>query len=159
MPPRSSSALPSRRRGTACEHLVEGLGEHAEGVAFGLVFPQEGACFTARAAGEAAFETMAARGFSEQAARLPVTVLQQLVLADALGIEPARVEGHVDYVTERSEAFARLETPGYALGAFIQPTSVADVRAIADRGETMPQKSTYFYPKLLTGLIFDGLGD
>jgi len=32
------------------------------------------------------------------------------------------------------------------------------VRAVAERGETMPQKSTYFYPKLLTGLVFDRLG-
>jgi uncharacterized protein (DUF1015 family) len=33
------------------------------------------------------------------------------------------------------------------------------VREIADAGETMPHKSTYFFPKLLTGLVFDALGD
>ena len=46
----------------------------------------------------------------------------------------------------------------YGLGAFLNATLISQVRALADRGETMPQKSTYFYPKLLTGLVFDALG-
>ena len=41
----------------------------------------------------------------------------------------------------------------------LNATEVGQVRAVADRGEVMPQKSTYFYPKLLTGLVFDALGD
>ncbi len=34
---------------------------------------------------------------------------------------------------------------------------MAEMQAVAERGETMPQKSTYFYPKLLTGLVFNAL--
>ncbi len=40
---------------------------------------------------------------------------------------------------------------------FLRPTPVAQVRAVADEGETMPPKSTYFFPKLLTGIVFNPL--
>jgi uncharacterized protein (DUF1015 family) len=57
------------------------------------------------------------------------------------------------------DALAALGTGRYELGAFLNATLVDQVRAIADQGEVMPQKSTYFYPKLLTGLVYDALGD
>ena len=57
------------------------------------------------------------------------------------------------------EALRRLEAGEYVFGAFLTATGVDEVRAVADNGETMPQKSTFFYPKLLTGLVFDALGD
>ena len=40
---------------------------------------------------------------------------------------------------------------------FLRPTPVEQVRAVADAGETMPPKSTYFFPKLLTGIVFNPL--
>ena len=57
------------------------------------------------------------------------------------------------------DALAALQSGRYELGAFLNATLVDQVRAIADQGEVMPQKSTYFYPKLLTGLVYDALGD
>ena len=41
----------------------------------------------------------------------------------------------------------------HQLVLFLNPTKVTQVRAVAESGEVMPQKSTYFYPKLLTGLV------
>jgi uncharacterized protein (DUF1015 family) len=41
------------------------------------------------------------------------------------------------------------------LAFFLNHTSVEEVTAVADRGECMPQKSTFFYPKMLTGLVFN----
>ena len=87
-----------------------------------------------------------------------MTILHQLVLGGALGLDPASSEGHIDYAKSAGEAFARVKTAGYGLCAFLNATRVQDVRTIADLGETMPQKSTYFYPKLLTGLVYDTLG-
>ena len=44
---------------------------------------------------------------------------------------------------------------GRAAGAYIvRPTRIEDVFRFAKRGETLPQKTTYFYPKLLSGLLF-----
>jgi uncharacterized protein (DUF1015 family) len=57
------------------------------------------------------------------------------------------------------DALAALQSGRYELGTFLNATLVDQVRAIADQGEVMPQKSTYFYPKLLTGLVYDALGD
>ena len=98
-------------------------------------------------------------GFSPDAARLSVTILHYLIFRDALGIDPERTEDHIDYVTDPAEAFRRLSAGDYGLGAFLNATLVGEVRSIADNGETMPQKSTYFYPKLLTGLVYDALDD
>ena len=143
----------------ACERLLGRLPEAGDRRStFGLYFPREDACCTIALRDEAALDGLRARGLSPQSARLSVTILHQLVLGDALGLDPALSEGHIDYAKSAGEAFARLETAGYGLCAFLNATSVQDVRTIADLGETMPQKSTYFYPKLLTGLVYDTLG-
>ena len=126
---------------------------------FGLYFPHDDAGCIVTLRGAEQLRALEARGFSSQAARLSVTILHQLVLGDALGVDPVESEGHIDYAKSIDDAFDRLVTGEYVLGAFLNATSVQDVRAVADQGETMPQKSTYFYPKLLTGLVYDQLGD
>ena len=63
----------------------------------------------------------------------------------------------VTYTPERAEAVATVDR-GEAEAAFLlRPTRIDDVWAVARRGETMPQKSTYFYPKLTSGLLFHPL--
>ena len=74
-------------------------------------------------------------------------------------MDPGQAEKHIDYAKNVPDALSALTGGRYELGAFLNATLVSQVRALADRGETMPQKSTYFYPKLLTGLVFDALGD
>jgi uncharacterized protein (DUF1015 family) len=90
-------------------------------------------------------------------ADLDVVVLQTLIMAPHLGIT-REVLAHgerVRYTIHEEEACAQVET-GEARAAFIlSPTIVEQVWQAAVRGVTMPQKSTYFYPKLLTGLVFN----
>jgi uncharacterized protein (DUF1015 family) len=63
----------------------------------------------------------------------------------------------VTYTPRRDEAVATVDR-GEAEAAFLlRPTRIEDVWAVARRGETMPQKSTYFYPKLTSGLLFHPL--
>jgi uncharacterized protein (DUF1015 family) len=63
----------------------------------------------------------------------------------------------VTYTPRREEAVATVDR-GEAEAAFLlRPTRIEDVWAVARRGETMPQKSTYFYPKLTSGLLFHPL--
>jgi uncharacterized protein (DUF1015 family) len=78
---------------------------------------------------------------------------------DQLDVE--LVEAHapkdVTYTASIDEALAAVEH-GEAEGAFlVRPLRVEDVFEVASRGETMPQKSTYFYPKLVSGLLFHPL--
>jgi uncharacterized protein (DUF1015 family) len=63
----------------------------------------------------------------------------------------------VTYTASVEDAVAAVDR-GEAEGAFlVRPLRVEDVFEVAARGETMPQKSTYFYPKLISGLLFHPL--
>ena len=61
------------------------------------------------------------------------------------------------YTAQRKDAVATVDR-GEAEAAFLlRPTRIEDVWEVARRGDTMPQKSTYFFPKLTSGLLFHPL--
>jgi uncharacterized protein (DUF1015 family) len=141
------------------ESLAAHLRSFADpGKVFGLCFPRENACCTIELRDLSSVSHLLHEGFSTASAHLAVTVLHYLVFRDVLGLDPTATEGKIDYVTSPGEAFRRLQSGAYALGALINATQVDEVRVVAEAGETMPQKSTYFYPKLLTGLVYDTFG-
>jgi uncharacterized protein (DUF1015 family) len=72
-------------------------------------------------------------------------------LVDRLGLEG------VTYTPEEDEAKAAVASGVAEAAVLVRPPSVDLVRELAERGETMPQKSTYFYPKLPSGLLFHPL--
>jgi uncharacterized protein (DUF1015 family) len=83
---------------------------------------------------------------------LDVSVLHRLIFEDLLhlGQEP----GTVNYVRSLDEAFAEVQGGGSQLAVLMNPTGMKEVRDVANAGEKMPQKSSYFDPKLLSGLVF-----
>lgn len=85
---------------------------------------------------------------------LDVAVLQELVLGPLLDIHPDRPEtlSRLVFVKDPHEASRMAEEHDVAL--IMRPTGTEQMRAVALAGETMPQKSTYFYPKLRSGLLF-----
>lgn len=95
------------------------------------------------------------------AERLPVSLLGALILDQCLGIDAAKVAdgSHMSYTREISEA-AQAVASGDAQAAFVlgRP-SVKEVEAVSLAGDVMPQKSTFFYPKLLSGLVLRDLRD
>ena len=62
------------------------------------------------------------------------------------------------YTHDDAETLAGISTGAYELAALVPSPRVDDVLAISRAGLTMPQKSTYFHPKVLTGLAFHQLG-
>ena len=83
----------------------------------------------------------------------------ELLESDALDVEVVDrlAPQGVTYTPRRDEAVATVDR-GEAEAAFLlRPTRIDDVWAVARRGETMPQKSTYFFPKLTSGLLFHPL--
>jgi uncharacterized protein (DUF1015 family) len=72
-------------------------------------------------------------------------------LVDRLGHEG------IAYTPDWQEAVGAVDKGDAAVAVLMRPTRIEDVFAVAKRGETMPQKSTYFYPKLLSGLLFHPL--
>jgi uncharacterized protein (DUF1015 family) len=83
----------------------------------------------------------------------------ELLESDALDVEV--VDGlaphGVTYTPQREEAVATVDRGDAEAAFLLRPTRIEDVWAVARRGETMPQKSTYFYPKLTSGLLFHPL--
>jgi uncharacterized protein (DUF1015 family) len=98
-------------------------------------------------------------GHSESYRRLDTAVLEKLVLEDALGFTEDDISHQrgLGYARDLVQARTLLETGEYDLAFLLRPTPVEQVQAVAAAGETMPPKSTYFYPKLLSGLLFNPL--
>jgi uncharacterized protein (DUF1015 family) len=86
---------------------------------------------------------------------LDVTVLgaalERLVGLDAEAV----ASGAVGYTKSADEAVAAVETGDADAAFLLEPTPVASIEAVARDGDVMPQKSTYFYPKALTGLVIN----
>jgi uncharacterized protein (DUF1015 family) len=88
--------------------------------------------------------------------RLDVSILHSLLLERCLGIDANKLaaQAHVDYERERESCIRLIEEGRYQAAFFQNPPTAEQMQRIASLGERMPQKSTDFYPKLLTGLIF-----
>ena len=98
---------------------------------------------------------------SEPYRRLDTAVLETLLLKDALGMSDddiSHLEG-LGYARDADEALGLLDRGEYDAAFFLRATPVEQVREVAAAGESMPPKSTFFYPKLLTGLLFNPLAD
>jgi len=86
---------------------------------------------------------------------LDVTVLNCIILQHLLGLSPAaqETEGLVDYAMDVGEVVSRTLSGAWQLGFLVNPTPMWQVQAVAETAETMPDNSTFFYPKLATGLV------
>jgi uncharacterized protein (DUF1015 family) len=100
-------------------------------------------------------------GASEATRALDVAVVGALVLDRELGLdaEAVAVTDRIRYRRRAREAAELVAAvpEGTAVALLLRAPSVAEVEAVAAAGETMPQKSTYFFPKLLDGLVFHPL--
>ena len=92
--------------------------------------------------------------------RLDVTVLDTVVLRGLLDIDcvAAGQDGRLLY-THADEAAISAVEKGAQAAFLMNAPRIDDVQAVCSAGQTMPQKSTYFYPKLLTGLVFHPFDD
>jgi uncharacterized protein (DUF1015 family) len=96
---------------------------------------------------------------SEAYRHLDTGVLETLLLKGALGLgdeDIAHFNG-LFYARDTDEALTMVASGAYDAAFLMRPTPVEQVRAVAAEGENMPPKSTYFFPKLLTGLLFNPL--
>jgi uncharacterized protein (DUF1015 family) len=91
--------------------------------------------------------------------QLDVVLLHRLLLEDGLGITPAAVtaEQNITYEREMGAALDAVDRNRAQICFLLNPVGVDQVMEIALAGEVLPQKSTDFYPKLLSGLTLYGL--
>jgi uncharacterized protein (DUF1015 family) len=88
--------------------------------------------------------------------RLDVGLLTDLVLAPVLGVGDPRTDPRIDFVggiRGLEGLAARVDSGDWAVAFALYPTSMSDLMAVADAGEVMPPKSTWFEPKLADGLV------
>jgi uncharacterized protein (DUF1015 family) len=108
---------------------------------------------------EQAIADAALAGHSQAYRELDTGVLETLLLKNALGFSDEDI-AHFNgmfYARDTSEARAMVVSGDYEAAFLMRPTPVAQVREVAAAGENMPPKSTFFFPKLLTGLLFNPL--
>jgi uncharacterized protein (DUF1015 family) len=98
-------------------------------------------------------------GHSEAYRHLDTGVLETLLLKGALGLSDDDIShfNGLFYARDTAEALAMVASGEYDAAFLMRPTPVGQVRDVAAAGENMPPKSTYFFPKLLTGLLFNPL--
>jgi uncharacterized protein (DUF1015 family) len=90
---------------------------------------------------------------SETWRTLDVSILHKLILEEFFGIDEKNLEDHVKYTRVDAEAIQLVDDGKYDCSFLINATKIDQLKAIADAGEHMPQKSTYFLPKMLSGLV------
>ena len=87
---------------------------------------------------------------------LDVAVLDQVILAEILDIRPGgnNKDATVHYVERAEMNPEEIARADHQVMVLLNPTTMDEVKAVSDSGEKMPRKSTYFYPKPVTGLVF-----
>ncbi len=92
---------------------------------------------------------------------LDVVILEDLVLIGMLGMKPKELlnEKFVAYETDYDRILDAVQKPPHQLAFMLNPSPVSDVIRVADLGGIMPEKSTYFFPKLATGLVMYSMED
>ena len=131
----------------------------AEEAVFGLVLPDGEGWLIVGDVDAAADRMRRETGLSAPARRLDLAILHATLLDDRLGITPQAVTAGETLLYTRSEADARgrVARGEVAAAILVRPTRLDELAAVAASGDVMPQKSTYFDPKLLTGMVFHPL--
>ncbi len=101
----------------------------------------------------------ALKDLSPRQRELDVVQLHKVILEQLLGLDPASVTAldNIRYVRDATEAIADVQTGDANIAFLTKPVTLDQMRDISFSGEVMPQKSTDFYPKLLSGLAIYAL--
>jgi uncharacterized protein (DUF1015 family) len=105
---------------------------------------------------EEAYEELVRLDFSSEWKLLDVNILNTLILEEILGIteEQLSLATNISYTKDIDEALARVHAGEIDVAFALNSTALTDVLAIAENNERMPRKSTYFFPKPVSGLVF-----
>lgn len=148
------------RRGIALPALEETLNRAYRDGRSAFVFYAGGTACTLLTLKDASVMDALLPGKSPASRRLDVAVLHTLILERLLGMgkEDMANQMNLAYTRDVKEALGGVDRGDCQCSFLMNPTRVSEIRDVASAGEKMPQKSTYFYPKLITGLTMNDLG-
>ena len=126
---------------------------------FGLAFPGDDRFLVMEWREGTGLDRPELAAIPEPLRRLDVILLHRLVLEGTLRITQEAQAGqtNLDYVKDDRDLFARLRSARAQFGILLNPTRIEQVIDVTRRGLRLPQKSTYFYPKVPSGLVLDPL--
>jgi uncharacterized protein (DUF1015 family) len=152
----AGAAAPWQSTPLAEEELLGRLRDGDGEPAFGLLLARNRGYLLA-VSPEAAAERMRRERMSTEVAKLDLAILHAALLDDVLAIGTAELAAgdRLAYTRSAAEARHAVESGEAQAAILVRPTSLEQLAAVASVGDVMPQKSTYFYPKLLTGMAFN----
>jgi uncharacterized protein (DUF1015 family) len=137
---------------------LDPIGEEGVGV-FGLYDSHHKRGFRLRLKDTDALDSQL-EGKPEAYRRLDAAILETLVLKGIVGMSEDDIlaKRGIGYAKNVDDSLALLENGSYDVAFILRPIPVDQVRAICESDENMPPKSTYFFPKVLTGVVFNPVG-
>jgi uncharacterized protein (DUF1015 family) len=120
----------------------------------GILGLQPGSLVVLRRRQDISLEAMMPGNRSQAYREFGVSILNHIILDKLLGLTSKE---NVAYTVDFKEAYQQIKEGEYQLAFLLNPPQPEMVKAIADAGDRMPSKSTYFYPKLPAGLIINPL--
>ena len=133
-------------------HLLAGEPDLVKLVLFGLAAER---LFVLRLRDFTAVSQMMPYFHCELYKRLDVSIIDHIILEKLLGLSSSEEKATLAFSYDRQEAVNKVIDQEYQLAFLLSPVKAEVVKAIADAGDRLPRKSTYFYPKLPSGLIFN----
>ncbi len=129
-----------------------GPGEHT----FGAYITNTNGYYLLTLRDEEAYEELVRLDTSSEWKLLDVNILNTLILEQILGIteEQLSLSTSIAYTKDVDEALAKVRSGEMQVALILNPTALRDVITIAENDEKMPRKSTHFYPKPVSGLVF-----
>ncbi|HEV8574962.1 MAG TPA: DUF1015 domain-containing protein [Dehalococcoidia bacterium] len=147
---------------TSVEALTSGLSTFDRAhSSFGLASADSDDLFLLTVADRAAVDALLPQERSQDWRSLDYSVANQVILRQILGLDEEQMSDYdaLWFTEDANAAVDNIRSGGARYAVIMNPVPVTRVLDVADSGERMPQKSTFFYPKVPTGLVFNPLED
>ncbi len=128
---------------------------------YGIIVGAHPQFFLASLKNESMLNLLAPADVPSEVKELDVALLHSFILGKVLGIsvEAQEKKLNIHYIQQIEDCMKEVKSGTAHIAFIINPTRIEQVRAVAKAGHTMPQKSTFFYPKLLSGLVLNKMAE
>lgn len=129
--------------------------------AYGFVSKHSSKFFIASLKNESSLNTLITENLPAEVKELDVVLLHQYILGKLLGIsqEAQDKKLNIHYIQDVHASVDEVASGASQIAFFVNPTKIEQVRAVSKSGNTMPQKSTFFFPKLISGLVLNKMAE
>jgi uncharacterized protein (DUF1015 family) len=125
--------------------------------AYGIVSNHASKFFVVKLKEESMLNTLVPEQLPQEVKELDVVLLHNYIIRQLLDVSQEAQEKklNIHYLQNIHECVDEVSSGKAQVAFFVNPTKIEQVRAVAKAGHTMPQKSTFFYPKLISGLVLN----